>query len=75
MKDNKIDIMCQKLGMMRSQLNLLEEGVKVVKLGIEVLQTDLELLRKCTLDNPNFKWNSDKTGGYTENKVDAFRND
>lgn len=75
MKDNKIDIMCQKLGMMRSQLNLLEEGVKVVRLGIEVLQTDLELLRKCSIDNPDFKWNSDKTNGYTQDKSEAFRNE
>ncbi len=52
--------MCQKLGMMRSQLNLLEEGVKVVRTGIETLQTDLELLRKCSIDNPDFDWKTVK---------------
>ncbi len=67
MKDNKIDIMCQKLGMMRDMLNGVDsrmkreyeknkESIQAVREGIEVLQTDLELLRKCSLDNPDFKW-------------------
>ncbi len=56
MKDNKIDVMCQKLGMMRSPLNLLEEGVKVLKSGIETLLEDFVILRKCSIDNPDFKW-------------------
>lgn len=63
MKDNKIDIMCSKLGSMRDTLHGLQGYINSMKIivdqhvkGIEVLQQDLELLRKCTLDNPDFKW-------------------
>jgi len=56
MKDNKIDVMCQKLGMMRSQLNLAEEAVRVAISGIETLLEDFVILRKCSIDNPDFEW-------------------
>jgi len=41
--------------MMRSQLKLLQEGSKVVLEAVEVLQQDLEVLRKCSIDNPDYK--------------------
>ena len=59
MKDNKIDIMCQKLGGIYTMLesgNFRSVIIDDVKKGIRQLQYDLELLRKCTLDNPDFKW-------------------
>ncbi len=76
MKDNKIDIMCQKLGEIHTMLNgtnfqsvIIDDVMK----GIRQLQYDLELLRKCTLDNPDFKWDDNISHGYTEAKVDAFK--
>ena len=76
MKDNKIDIMCQKLGEIYTMLNgtnsqsvIIDDVMK----GIRQLQYDLELLRKCTLDNPDFKWDDNTSHGYTEAKVDAFK--
>ncbi len=36
---------------------------------------DLELLRKCTLDNPEFKFDDKTTNGYTHAKSEAFRNE
>lgn len=59
MKDNKIDIMCSKLGDMYTMLgsaNMNSVVVNDVMKGIRQIQYDLELLRKCTLDNPDFKW-------------------
>jgi len=61
LKDNKIDIMCQKLGGMYTMLengNFRSALIDDVKKGIRQLQYDLELLRKCTLDNPDFKWDT-----------------
>ncbi len=59
MKDNKIDIMCNKIGGMIALLhesNIHSQVVEDVIKGMRILQTDLEILRKCTLDNPDFKW-------------------
>jgi len=59
MKDNKIDIMQSKCGEMYTVLNgmaLRSAIVDDVMKGIRQLQYDLETLRKCTLDNPDFKW-------------------
>ena len=65
LKDNKIDIMCQKIGMMLTECTLIKsyskdqgalEGLDLLRKSLGVLLTDLELLRKCTLDNPDFKW-------------------
>lgn len=59
MKDNKIDIMCKKIGDMIALINnatTREYIVDNVIKGLRQLQYDLELLRKCTLDNPDFKW-------------------
>ena len=59
MKDNKIDIMCNKCGDMITLLhgcNLQSVGVNEVIKGLRQLQYDLELLRKCTLDDPDFTW-------------------
>ena len=85
LKDNKIDIMCSKIGMIITECDLVLKDTKNpeamqttldgIKKALRVLQEDLEVLRKCTLDNPDFKWNNDKTGGYTEDKVKAFRNE
>lgn len=64
MKDNKIDIMCNKIGDMITMLNgtnLQSATVDDVINGLRVLQTDLELLRKCTLDNPDFKWSDSQS--------------
>ncbi len=75
MKDNKIDIMQGKCGAMYTMLNgadLRSAIVADVMKGIRQLQYDLELLRKCTLDNPDFKWDDNTSHGYTEAKVDAF---
>ena len=59
MKDNKIDIMCNKIGHIITILNG-REIAKELNVGIiealRQLQYDLEILRKCTLDNPDFKW-------------------
>jgi len=78
MKDNKIDAMCQKCGAMYSMLNganLRSAIVADVLKGIRQLQYDLELLRKCTLDNPDFKWDDKTSHGYTQAKSEAFRNE
>lgn len=66
MKDNKIDVMQGKCGEMIALINRQHDnttnpdGVQVtyddLKNGIRQFQYDLELLRKCTLDNPDFKW-------------------
>ena len=66
MKDNKIDIMTYKIGgiialMHRQSDNTTNpDGMQVmmeeVEKALRVLQTDLFELRKCTLDNPDFKW-------------------
>lgn len=63
MKDNKIDIMQSKCGEMYTMLNGTNSRsviVDDVMKGIRQLQYDLELLRKCTLDNPDFKWDDAK---------------
>ncbi len=82
MKDNKIDIIQQKLGMVRelcSQLDdnpdddLRHELIQTVKSGAELLMRDLEELRKCTIDNPDYKFSD--SHGFTEAKSDAFRNE
>ena len=78
MKDNKIDIMCKKIGDIITELNKAEGNFRLIgdtQEGLRQLQYDLELLRKCTLDNPNFKWDKNISNGYTEAKVNAFRND
>ena len=80
LKDNKIDYMSQKVGMMITEIhNIHQDGewanMENIEKGLKQLLYDLELLRKCTLDNPDFKWNGDKTGGYTEDKVKAFKNE
>ncbi len=75
MKDNKIDIMQNKCGDMYTALegaNLRSAIVSDVQKGIRQLQYDLELLRKCTLDNPDFKW-EETSRGYTEAKSDSFQ--
>ena len=59
MKDNKIDIMCNKIGNMIAMINgatTREYIVDNMINGLRQLQYDLELLRKCTLDNPDFDW-------------------
>ncbi len=63
MKDNKIDIIQQKLGTIRSLCSQLEENpdnrleiIQTIKSGAELIMNDLELLRKCSIDNPDFKW-------------------
>ena len=59
MKDNKIDIMCSKLGNMYTMLESADMRSAIVgdvMKGIRQIQYDLETLRKCTLDNPDFKW-------------------
>ncbi len=65
MKDNKIDIIQQKLGTIRSLCSQLDDNpnnqtrtelIQTIKSGAELLMNDLELLRKCTIDNPDFKW-------------------
>jgi len=78
MKDNKIDAMCQKCGAMYTMLNSTNSRSVViddVMKGIRQLQYDLELLRRCTLDNPDFKWDDNTGHGYTQAKSEAFRND
>jgi len=78
MKDNKIDAMCQKCGEMYTMLNGTNSRSVIidnVMKGIRQLQYDLELLRKCTLDNPDFKWDDNTSHGYTQAKSEAFRND
>jgi len=63
MKDNKIDIICNKLGQMYTALesaDMRSAIVNEVMKGIRQVQYDLEILRKCTLDNPDFKWNDIK---------------
>ncbi len=70
MKDNKLDIMCNKVGGMIMELEATNVIVKsqivanVVK-ALRVLQEDFEVLRKCTLDNPDYKWedNTDPSQG------------
>ena len=66
MKDNKIDIMCRKIGDMIMALNhgdgpISNTNVSKVTNGLIVLQQDLEILRKCTLDNPDFKWSDNQS--------------
>ncbi len=76
MRDNKIDVMQSKCGEMYTMLNgadLRSAIVADVMKGIRQLQYDLEILRKCTLDNPDFKW-EETSHGYTEAKSEAFRN-
>lgn len=46
-----------------------------IEKGLKQLLYDLELLRKCTLDNPDFKWDDNTSHGYTEDKVKAFKNE
>lgn len=80
MKDNKIDVMQSKCGEMYMVLNGLDlrsATVDDVMKGIRQIQYDLELLRKCTLDNPDFKWSDNKsqTPDYYEMKRKAFRNE
>jgi len=67
MKDNKIDIMCKKCGEMillcRNQegsadITPVISALRQLENGLRQLQYDLELLRKCTLDNPEFDWKS-----------------
>ena len=51
--------MCNKCGDMITMLNgsnLESQAVEDVIKGIRQLQYDLEILRKCTLDNPDFTW-------------------
>jgi len=60
MKDNKIDIMCQKIGEMTTMLNAKEPNLEMIKAGLLQLQYDLELLRKCSIDNPDFDWKTVK---------------
>jgi len=65
MKDNKIDIMCKKIAdliLWIGEDNLtasekpFELDVKLFVSHLRQLQYDLEILRKCTLDNPDFDW-------------------
>ena len=72
--------MCNKIGNMimlcnHGDLPMTNKNVALVVEGLIQLQYDLELLRKCTLDNPNFKLDKNTSNGYTESKVNAFRND
>ena len=60
MKDNKIDIICQKIGEMTTMLNAKEPNLEMIKAGLLQLQYDLELLRKCSIDNPDFDWKTVK---------------
>jgi len=78
-KDNKIDIMQSKCGdmyMVLNGMNLSSVKVDDVMKGIRQLQYDLELLRKCTLDNPDFKWDdANKPTDYYDVKRKAMRNE
>jgi hypothetical protein len=80
LKDNKIDYMSQKVGMMITEIhNIHQDGewanMENIEKGLKQLLYDLELLRKCTLDNPDFKWDDNTSHGYTEDKVKAFKNE
>ena len=61
LKDNKIDIMCNKIGSMITILHSRDNDdlIKGILEALSQLQYDLELLRKCTIDNPNFKFSED----------------
>lgn len=61
MKDNKIDIMCNKIGSMITILHGRDDDdlIKGIVDALSQLQYDLELLRKCTIDNPNFKFSEE----------------
>jgi len=44
--------------------------------ALSQLQYDLEILRKCTIDNPNFKFSDEQSKpNYYEMKRKAFRNE
>jgi len=78
LKDNKIDIMSKKIGEMLMLCNhgdtpMSDKDVALVSKGLRQLLYDLELLRKCTLDNPDFKWDDNTSHGYTQAKSDAFK--
>ena len=60
MKDNKIDIMCKKIGDIIMVLNKHWNDTNTLK-ALRQLQYDLEILRKCTLDNPNYKFSDDQS--------------
>ena len=60
LKDNKIDIMCNKIGDIIMILDKHWNDANVLK-ALRQLQYDLEILRKCTLDNPDYKWSDDKS--------------
>jgi len=78
MKDNKIDIMQSKCGEMHMVLNGLDLRsaiVDEVMKGIRQLQYDLELLRKCTLDNPDFKWSEIKHDTRSGKGITCFDED
>ncbi len=80
MKDNKIDIMQNKIGGIITELhNITQEGewapLDTIEKAMRQLMYDLELLRKCTLDDPDFKWDDKTSHGYTQAKSEAFRNE
>jgi len=85
MKDNKIDIMQSKCGEIIAFINRQHDnttnpdGVQVTYAelikGIRQLQYDLELLRKCTLDNPDFKWSEVKHDTRSGKGITCFDED
>ncbi len=76
MKDNKIDIMCKKIGDIIMVLNKHWNDANTLK-ALRQLQYDLEILRKCTLDNPDYKWSDEqsKKPDYYQMKRSAMRNE
>ena len=71
LKDNKIDIMCNKIGDMITLINgatTREYIVDNIIKGLRQLQYDLELLRKCSIDNPDFKWSEAKHAVFSGNE-------
>ncbi len=66
MKDNKIDIMVYKIGGMVGLLHKEHDNtqnpagmqgmMEELEKALRVLQIDLFELRKCTLDNPDYKF-------------------
>lgn len=71
--------MCNKIGSMITVLHTMDDSDTITEIvdALSQLQYDLELLRKCTIDNPNFKFSDEqsKTPDYYQMKRSAFRNE
>ena len=84
LKDNKIDIMCNKIGSMVTFIHgqennttdpVMHNMMKYLINALRTLQADLLILRKCSIDNPDFKWSEIKHDTRSGKGVTCFDED